>query len=251
MTGPASAPLLFGSAAAPSHRSHRVAFAAGMACTGAAFAALAVLAHGVPYFAIDLTITRQIQAIQAGWFDRVLLPLNVIGFPPLVGILYGTITLLILAAGARWEAAACGFATLGAAGLNTLVKDLVARPRPSPDLIHVAHQLPGYGFPAGHVLNMTAFVGFLCYLTVARLAPSWPRTALIVLLVAMMVVMGIARIDAGEHWPSDVLGGYVLGFLWLATTVEFYRWGRRRAVRLGGDHSERRREAQGTGTPGR
>jgi undecaprenyl-diphosphatase len=75
---------------------------------------------------------------------------------------------------------------------------------------------------------MTAFLGFLCYLAIVRLAPSWARTALIVFLVAMIVIMGIARIDAGEHWPSDVLGGYILGIMWLATTVEFYRWGRRR-----------------------
>ena len=221
-------PLLFGVEGTPSRRPHRGAFAAGMASGAIAFVVLAMLAHRTPFFSIDLTITRQVQAIHAGWFDLLLRPLNVIGFPPLVGIIYGTVILLIFAARARWEAMACVFATLGAAGLNYLVKALVARPRPPTDLVHVAHHLPGSGFPAGHVLNMTAFVGFLCYLTIARLAPSWSRTALIVLLVAMIVTMGIARIDAGEHWPSDVLGGYLLGFLWLATTVEFYRWGRRR-----------------------
>jgi undecaprenyl-diphosphatase len=134
----------------------------------------------------------------------------------------------MFAAGARWEAVACCFATLGSAGLNVLVKELVARPRPSTDLVHVAHHLPGFGFPAGHVLNMTVFVGFLCYLAIVRLTPSWPRTALIVFLVAMILIMGIARIDSGEHWASDVLGGYLLGIMWLAASIEFYQWGRRR-----------------------
>jgi undecaprenyl-diphosphatase len=96
-------------------------------------------------------------------------------------------------------------------------------------LVHVAHHLPGSSFPAGHVLNFTVFAGFLCYLTCVQLAPSWLRTALIAFLVAMIALMGIARIYAGEHWPSDVLGGYLLGILWLATTVEFYRWGRRKS----------------------
>jgi undecaprenyl-diphosphatase len=189
--------------------------------------ALAVLANRIAHFSIDLTITRQVQALPAAWIDPLLRPLNLLGFPPLVGIVYGTIVLLIFAAGARWEAVAAGFATLGAAGLNFLVKTLVDRPRPSMDLVHVAHQLPPSSFPAGHVLNITAFGGFLCYLACVRLAPSWPRTALITLLVTMIALMGMARIYAGEHWPSDVLGGYLLGLVWLATTVELYRWGRR------------------------
>jgi undecaprenyl-diphosphatase len=212
----------------PSGRLRRRVFAVGVACAGLSLVALAVLAHRVPYFSIDLTITRHVQSVQATWFGPLLAPLNALGFPPLVAVVYGTIVLLIFAAGARWEAVASAFATLGAAGLNYLVKELVARPRPPMDLVHVAHHLPGFGFPAGHVLNCTAFVGFLCYLTCVRLAPSWPRTTLIAFLVAIIALMGIARIHAGEHWPSDVLGAYLLGIVWLATTVALYRWGLRR-----------------------
>jgi undecaprenyl-diphosphatase len=204
-------------------------FAGGIACAALALVPLAFLAHRIPFFAIDLTITRQVQSLQAVWIDLLLRPLNMVGFPPLVGIIYGSIILAILAAGARWEAVAATFATLGAAGLNHLMKALVDRPRPPMDLVHVAHHLPGSGFPAGHVLNFTAFVGFLCYLTWVRPAPSWRRTVLIVFLLTMIALMGIARIYAGEHWPSDVLGGYFLGIVWLAATVEFYRWGRRRS----------------------
>jgi membrane-associated phospholipid phosphatase len=211
----------------PVGRRHRRVFVGAMSCAGVALIALAALAHNVPYFAIDLTITRLVQGVQSGWIDPLLRPLNVLGFPPLVGIVYGTIILVVLAVGARWEAAGLGFATVGAAGLNHLVKVLVARPRPPMDLVQVAHHLPGSSFPAGHVLNFTAFVGFLCYLSFARLAPSWRRSALIGVLVAMIALMGIARIRAGEHWPSDVLGGYLIGVAWLATTVAFYRWGTR------------------------
>ena len=190
---------------------------------------LALIAHRVPYFAIDLSIMRHIQDWRVPWIAPLLQPLDTLGFPPLVGIVYGTIVLLILAGGARWEAAAAAFATLGAAGLNFVVKSLVDRPRPPMALVHVARQhLPGTSFPAGHVLNLTAFAGFLCYLAWFRLAPSWPRTALIALLVTLIALMGIARVHAGEHWPSDVLGGYLLGIAWWAAAVAFYHWGRRR-----------------------
>lgn len=218
------------------------------ACAGLAFVALAVLAHRFPFFAIDLTITRHVQDMRSPWFEFLLRPLNVLGFPPLVGAVYGTIVLLMFAAGARWEAAAAGFATAGAAGLNFVVKALVARPRPPMDLIHVAHHLPGSGFPAGHVLNFTAFAGFLCYLTWVRLSPSWPRTGLIMLLASMIALMGVARIHAGEHWPSDVLGGYLLGGVWLATMVALFRWGERRRQAEPGAEMHRVSD-RGRGTP--
>jgi membrane-associated phospholipid phosphatase len=38
------------------------------------------------------------------------------------------------------------------------------------------------------------------------------------------VTIGIARVYAGAHWPSDALGGYLMGGLWLALTIQIYRW---------------------------
>ena len=58
-----------------------------------------------------------------------------------------------------------------------------------------------------------------------------------------MALMGIARIDAGEHWASDVLGGYLFGIVWLVVTVEVYAWGRKKdrptpqTLTSGPDHS--------------
>jgi undecaprenyl-diphosphatase len=78
------------------------------------------------------------------------------------------------------------------------------------------------------VLNFTVFAGLLCYLAWVRLAPSALRTTLVALLLVMIALMGAARIHSGEHWASDVLGGYLIGGLWLAATIEIYRWGRRR-----------------------
>ena len=217
----------------PGRRLPEPLLAAVAATAGLAFLVLAVVAHGVPHFPIDVTITRAVQTLSAS-FAAPLQVLNVIGFPPIVTVNYSLIIILLFLARLRWEAMGAGFATLGAAGLTDLVKIIVQRPRPSEDLVHVARAIESFGFPAGHVLNISAFVGFLCYVVWVRMAPSWGRTALLVLLPTMIVLMGPARIYAGAHWPSDVLGAYLIGIAWLASTISFYQWWkarpRRRAI---------------------
>ena len=61
---------------------------------------------------------------------------------------------------------------------------------------------------------------------------SWRRTTLIVFLVIAMLLMGLSRVQAGEHWPSDVLGGYLLGIAWLSAAGILYE--RRVLMREGG-----------------
>ena len=51
---------------------------------------------------------------------------------------------------------------------------------------------------------------------------------LVALLSLPIVTIGLARIYEGAHWPSDVLGGYLIGGIWLGLTIEIYRWARSR-----------------------
>lgn len=44
----------------------------------------------------------------------------------------------------------------------------------------------------------------------------------------LIALIGLARIDSGEHWFSDVVGGYLVGTIWLVLTIYFYRWGKPR-----------------------
>jgi membrane-associated phospholipid phosphatase len=195
-------------------------------------ALLSISAHQVAHYPIDPGITQAVQSVQGAWFHVPLGALSAIGFAPLVDVFDGIIILVVLAAWGRWAAFASVFAALGAPGLQHVVKALVARPRPPATLVHVAHHIGNPAFPAGHVLDITAFLGFVCYLACVRLAPSLRRTALVALLLAVVALMGLARIDAGEHWASDVLGGYLFGIVWLVVTVEVYAWGMRKRMGL-------------------
>ena len=106
--------------------------------------------------------------------------------------------------------------------INTLVKTMVGRPRPSSDLVEVLREVSGNSFPSGHVMFYTVFFGLIFFLALTRL----PRTLLrwIVLLVSggLVVLIGPSRIFLGAHWLSDVVAGYLLSFVLLGFAIEFH-----------------------------
>lgn len=189
------------------------------------FVALAVTARMNGYSAIDLDITRAVQRYHGAAFSNLMVLTSWIGFMPQVIVLGGTGVAGLFLVGLRWEAAALLFA--GVANiLGLLVKLIVLRPRPTPELVNVFAQLNSPGFPSGHVLSVTAYGGFLVFLIYTLLKPTWWRTLMLTLVLVQISLMGLSRVYMGQHWFSDALGAYLLGSLWLALTIRFYRWGK-------------------------
>lgn len=191
------------------------------------FVVLAFAAHSVPYFSMDLAITRALQSNQALAFDRLMFGVSWLGFFPQMVPLSGSLILAVALAGLRWEAVSLMFATISTA-VAGLIKLIVVRPRPSPDIVHVYRELQSLSFPSGHVLSATAFCGFFLFLCFTLLKPSAARTALLIAFSLIIALMGPSRIYLGQHWFSDVMGAYLLGSLWLLLTIRFYRWGKTR-----------------------
>jgi undecaprenyl-diphosphatase len=184
---------------------------------GVALAAI-VSVEGV--LSVDLKITQEVQEPRA--IDTLLLPLMVFvsalgyGVWPYLLVVTAVAWLLLQR---QWVAAALVAATALADGLVVLVKVIVARPRPAADLVEVYRTVTGYSFPSGHVVHYVAFYGMIGYLVWRRLRTPPPpgplaRVVLRVLLVlcgALVVLVGPSRVFLGAHWPTDVLGGYLLG----------------------------------------
>jgi undecaprenyl-diphosphatase len=196
-----------------------------------AFGVLALLARTIWYFPVDLELTRAIQGMQSPELDRLLDTIAWVGFPPQSNIIFGSVIVALFLLGLRLEAGMTFVAAAGSAGLWFLLNPLVGRPRPSPELVDVALQIPAGSFPSGHALNLTAIFGFLIYLVLILVHHRRVAWGLVVLLALPIVTVGFARIEDGAHWPSDVLGGYMAGALWLALTIELYRWAQQRLTR--------------------
>ena len=187
-------------------------------------ALLTWLARTIAYFPLDVELTRTLQALENPWLETFLRGVGWIGFPPQSNYIFGTIVLAMFLVGLRVEAVMTFFAAAGSAGLWFLLAPLVDRPRPSPETVRVAMELPTGGFPSGHVLNLTAIFGFLIYLTIVLLKDVRWRSLLVALLAVPILTVGVARVYDGAHWPSDVLGGYLIGGIWLGLTIQIYRW---------------------------
>lgn len=99
--------------------------------------------------------------------------------------------------------------------LDNLIKLLISRQRPPADLVHILNPATGFSFPSGHAVFFT----WLSFMVAFSLAPRVKPGYRPILWIAAGVVIGltcIARVWAGDHWPSDVLGGVLLGIGWSA-----------------------------------
>ncbi|ANU11854.1 phosphoesterase [Planococcus antarcticus DSM 14505] len=109
----------------------------------------------------------------------------------------------------------------GGSLLTVLLKNLYIRERPSinPDIDAI-----GYSFPSGHSMGSLIFYGFLIYLIIRTRQRSWIRWLFVAILTMLIVMIGSSRIYLGAHFPSDVLGGYIAGLIWLILSLIALEW---------------------------
>ncbi len=109
---------------------------------------------------------------------------------------------------------------LGSQALVTISKLAVHRARPE-----LAFYLEdSFSFPSGHATVSMAFYGFLVYVT-WKTIKSWNRKVNISFLGFVIIFfIGFSRLYLGVHYVSDVLGGYILGLLWIIFSVHATSW---------------------------
>lgn len=161
----------------------------------------------------------------------------------------GTATWIVLGAGSvglwitrhHYSVLLLWIALVGGRWLSFALKELFDRPRPAP----VAWDLQVFGrpvdfpaspsFPSGHAVTSVIVFGTLAYLVV-RLEPTVRMRRLTLTAAALLIfLIGLSRIYLGVHYPSDVLAGFLAGFVWAsfaAFSIEVVRYaaGRRPEV---------------------
>jgi undecaprenyl-diphosphatase len=174
---------------------------------------LILLAARFPYFPGDVQVARGVQALARGGENWATWISNT-ARPPWSYVLLGfTFVLTRLIHG--WRAAFLSIASFVSLSLlDPVLKAWVARPRPSPNLIHVVGSPSGYTLPSTFALVYISTFGFLAALALVK--GRFSRTAKFALVnpcVALLVIGGLARVLLGAHWPSDVAVSYLIGSL--------------------------------------
>jgi len=99
---------------------------------------------------------------------------------------------------------------------NLILKQVINRARPSHEHLVTAETL---SYPSGHAMTAMAFYGFLIYLFFTFKINKLLKFGLILLLIFLILSIGISRIYLGVHFPSDIVGGFIAGFIWVVFCV--------------------------------
>lgn len=170
----------------------------------------------------DLTMAREIQKMQAPWLDRLMLGISIFGQLPYS--LISVLAVAILFFKADYKREAFFIAQFVFSGLVILlVKNLINRPRPTEFYVRLVEINRFQSFPSGHVLSYTLLFGFLILL-MRRLTSLPQKTRHMVTATSYFLILTIpiSRIYLGAHWPSDTLGGMLLGSCYLLVVDFFY-----------------------------
>ena len=185
------------------------------ALLGLGWIGLAIVVAQERPFAIDTTILLWIHQFATPWLDQVVLGVTHLGNPSVM-VPLGCIGLSLCLWQRRWHTAAifalnCGGGVVMSYGL----KLVFGKPRPQlwPQLITET----SYSFPSGHAIGSMVLYGFSAYL----LAQRFPQQRWFIYGLAGALIAGIggSRLYLGVHWPTDVIGGYILGFLWVRLCI--------------------------------
>jgi undecaprenyl-diphosphatase len=106
---------------------------------------------------------------------------------------------------------------LGSFTLNALLKDIFDRPRP--DLFEPRGQHAWAAFPSGHAIASVSVLLTVALLLRRERGWNWPMRVAVVLLIISLY----SRLYLGVHWPTDIVGGVLVGLLWLAATYTAFR----------------------------
>lgn len=103
-------------------------------------------------------------------------------------------------------------AIAGGATVSTRLKLGFARSRPEV----IAHLVTANSssFPSGHAMNSAAAYLTLGTLLARTFEDLWVRVYIVGVAIALTLLIGLARVYLGVHWPSDVIAGWCVGAAW-------------------------------------
>jgi undecaprenyl-diphosphatase len=161
---------------------------------------------------LDVAVMQWASAHRTQLLTWLFLGATFLGSWPFISVATLALCVVIVRRRQRRLAATFAAAVLGIPLLVVLLKPLYARPRP--DMVVHLDFVDSASFPSGHALAASIFFGTLALLVARQAAHDHHRVLLASSACFAIVLVGISRVYLGVHYPSDVLGGVLVGTTW-------------------------------------
>jgi membrane-associated phospholipid phosphatase len=178
------------------------------------FAELAdlVLAGGTQTF--DVAILQWLHVHQHPLLTQLMVEMTYLGTGSVVVVVVGVTALFLWHTEHKHSARLLLAATIGNILLNGVLKLVYNRTRPS--LFPWQTVAVSSSFPSGHAMNATVVYGTVAYLLMRLQKHHWAKMLTLTGTVMLILLVCLTRLYLGVHYPSDVIGGMIVGLAWAA-----------------------------------
>lgn len=111
--------------------------------------------------------------------------------------------------------------------LNMWIKVLVGRERPS---IFIEANAEGFSFPSGHSMIPMVCYGFLMYVLVKKISSTTIKIMIQAGFSLLIFLIGISRYIINVHYLTDIIAGFMFGFLILLGLIYVYEYSQKRRL---------------------
>jgi undecaprenyl-diphosphatase len=183
---------------------------------------MSIFAWFTKLFPSDLYLTLRLQSLHSNFLLSIMKGVSFI-----FGGWFSIAVVVVIGILVWWRIGKLEAILIPVAGLlslvNTVLKLIIGRQRPPANLVQVFYPMQTSGFPSGHAMFSIMVLGLLAYFIFINMKNRILRTVVLAGLIALILLIGISRVYLGVHWPSDVVGGYVIGGALLTALIWFYR----------------------------
>lgn len=160
---------------------------------------------------LDQQIGKQIFSVKSPLLDGFFGGITILGTNYFIAGLMVVLTIFLVQNRRKKAAATALFALTGSIILIYFLKGYFARIRPNGE---------HFSFPSGHASLSVYFYGLLAYLAARFSLLSSPLLKAMIISVGFLVILiSFSRIYLGLHYIGDIIGGFLLGGIWLAVAI--------------------------------
>lgn len=190
--------------------------------SGIAFGYIAAAVGNESIAHFDASIIGFVQGLETPWLTMmmkiftwigsgyVVAPIALIGFIVLYFVLHYRQQALLLVT-----------VVAGSVIFNSLLKHYFKRERPE---IHRILDANGFSFPSGHSMMAFALYAIIAFIAWRNVQTWISRIVLLLFTAFMILIIGISRVYLGVHYPSDIVGGFLVSALWVTIATSVYAY---------------------------